>query len=569
VARRDAASHLLGQLACGVYWFVPLTWYGAWRASALRERASDDMVLESGVRPSVYAGSLVTLAQSTAGGLQSAAALEMARPSRIYERVTAILNPHIRRDRLTWRSASAVAAMMILATSVVGAIEPVERPSAITTAPPVSVPDVATAPLAPTATIRTTPAQSAAAPKPPASQQPADRLCGGHGLDHSSASIHEDDNKRSWTVKLSGDGCSVDVRAEGRFEFNADFTDIARIAAGGFFRVDVTDRGVRHQLDIEPADAGLVRKWRVDGREQPYDAAARAWFAAFLIELDRRTGIGVDIRLPILIKQGGVDAVLRETALMISDYARHQYYTKLAQATKISPAEAARVLNQAAALSTSDYYLAELVTAFASSGRQDAAVRAALVALVEKMKSDYYQSTSVSAIVGPGAPNAADMDVLLKLVPRMSSDHYKGEVLLKILKAEGIGAAQRATVAKAVRSMTSDFNASEVLTALARTGVSEDAVRRAYFEAAATLESDHYHLQAISAFVRSSGVAERGLLDALASTKSIGSDHYRAEALAAIAGHPAATAQVRAAVVEASASLSKTYAERVRRAAGK
>ena len=40
------------------------------------------------------------------------------------------------------------------------------------------------------------------------------------------------------------------------------------------------------------------------------------------------------------------------------------------------------------------------------------------------------------------------------------------------------------------------------------------------------------------------------------------------EALAAIAGHPAATAQVRAAVIEASASLSKTYAERVRRVAG-
>jgi hypothetical protein len=157
----------------------------------------------------------------------------------------------------------------------------------------------------------------------------AGRFCEGRGLDKSSTSVQENDRERRMTIKLSGSGCSVDLSAEGKFDFNADFTDITRIDSNGFFRVDVTDRGVRRQLDIESRNGTLTRAWRVDGRERPYDAEARAWFASFLIELDRRTAIGVDIRLPILIRQGGVDAVLKEPALMSSDYARSQYYVKL------------------------------------------------------------------------------------------------------------------------------------------------------------------------------------------------------------------------------------------------
>src|SRR6185436_15980489 len=34
VVRRDALSQLVGQIACALYWFVPLAWYGARRAAA-------------------------------------------------------------------------------------------------------------------------------------------------------------------------------------------------------------------------------------------------------------------------------------------------------------------------------------------------------------------------------------------------------------------------------------------------------------------------------------------------------------------------------------------------------
>jgi beta-lactamase regulating signal transducer with metallopeptidase domain len=572
VARRDSLGQLIGQIACAVYWFVPLTWYGARRAAAFRERASDDVVIQAGVRPSSYAESLIALARSSSQAMQSPATMAIAE-SRIRERVTAILTPSARRERLTWRSATGMLVLMLGTTAIVGAIEPAARASAIgdRTLAPVSVQtpsvfELAAPSLANKQVQSTRPAT--AAPKASAPVAQGDRICGGKGLDSSSSSIHESDNERRWTVKLSGDSCSVDVRAEGKFEFNADFTDIARLDPNGFFRVDVTDRGVRRQLEIESKTGTLTRTWRVDGRERPYDAEARAWFAAFLIELDRRTAIGVDIRLPVLVRQGGVDAVLNETGLMLSDHARSQYYLKLQAATKVTPAETIRLLKQAGSLTSSDHYLSEVVRVYGTNV-QDAAIRQALVDLVEHMTSDHYQATSVETILGNRAPGPAEMDVLVRLVPKMSSDHYKTQVLLKVLKAPSLSASHRFTVATVAGSIASDTYAAEVLETLARMGLGDDAVRRAFFEAASKVESDHYRGAVLTAVLDGRSVTERDLLDVVASAKGIGSDHYKAGVLEDVARHQAATDRVRTAVLDASSGLSRTYAEQVRRAAGR
>jgi hypothetical protein len=166
--------------------------------------------------------------------------------------------------------------------------------------------------------------------------------CSG-ALAHSSTSITDDDGRQKWTIKLEGTSCRIDFRMEGKAKFNDDFTDLVSLAPGGSFRLDVTDDGERRQLEITPGAGGLERTWKVNGREQAYDDAARAWFGAFLIELDRRTAVGVDQRLPVLLKKGGVSGVLAETAQMPSDYARNVYYTKLAAATHLSSADVVRV----------------------------------------------------------------------------------------------------------------------------------------------------------------------------------------------------------------------------------
>ena len=242
----------------------------------------------------------------------------------------------------------------------------------------------------------------------------------------------------------------------------------------------MTDQGVRRELEIESKNGTLSRTWRVDGRERPYDADARAWFATFLIELDRRTGIGVDIRLPLLLRQGGVDAVLKETALMAGDYARGLYYTKLARTTKLTPADVTRVLNQAASLTKSDHYSTELLRAIAGQGLTDSSVRIAVAGLIGKMKSDHYQAESVGVLAGAGKIGADEMTVLLQAVQAMESDHYKVQALTKMLTSGTLDGAQQESLARAASGIKSDHYANEFLKAIAGARPMAPAVRQAY-----------------------------------------------------------------------------------------
>jgi beta-lactamase regulating signal transducer with metallopeptidase domain len=59
VKRRDTTAQLVAQVGCALYWFNPLVWFAAWRLGVESERACDDLVLASGVRPSAYAGHLL------------------------------------------------------------------------------------------------------------------------------------------------------------------------------------------------------------------------------------------------------------------------------------------------------------------------------------------------------------------------------------------------------------------------------------------------------------------------------------------------------------------------------
>jgi hypothetical protein len=433
--------------------------------------------------------------------------------------------------------------------------------------------------------------------------QESTRLCGGRGLDQSASSIHEDNNRRRWTIKLSGPGCSVDLRAEGKIEFSSDFTDISSISAGGFFRLDVTEQGVRRQLEIESRNGTFSRTWRVDGRERTYDGEARAWFAAFLIELDRRTAVGVDVRLPLLLRQGGADAVLKETALMPSDYARGQYYSKLARAAKLTPADLTRLLRQAASLTKSDHYSAELLRAIGPQGLGDSAVRVAAIELIDKMSSDHYRAESIEVLVGSGPPTASEMELLLRTVPRIKSDHYKVQTLTRILGGGKLDANQQVSLARAATSIENDHYAVEFLKALAGTGPMPPPVRQAFVDAVKNIDSDHYASEALMLLVRQqtlssadvdgllqlmpsiqsdhyrgevlgrllgvSSLTERDLVAIVESARIMRSDHNKAATLRRIAEHKAATERVRSAVLAAAEGLSRHYADEVRRAVGR
>ena len=117
VRRGDTITHMLAAIAVKLYWWNPLAWK-AWREFIQeRERATDDLVLAAGARPSDYAGHLLEVARSLRPESGSAAAIAMARPSQLEGRLIAILDT--RRNRrgagraTAWALAFAAAAITL------------------------------------------------------------------------------------------------------------------------------------------------------------------------------------------------------------------------------------------------------------------------------------------------------------------------------------------------------------------------------------------------------------------------------------------------------------------------
>ena len=173
VKRRDCLTHLLGQLACALYWFHPLAWFATHRLRVEREQACDDFVLAAGVRGSAYARHLVDVARHALPhrSLLAATRVAMAHRSQLEGRVVAILDPTI--QRTAPRLARIVTVVFAVCTVAVASL----RLQAHFATGPQSAPVTVSAPSSRTQTEAprreaTAPVESPATAPPSASQPP-------------------------------------------------------------------------------------------------------------------------------------------------------------------------------------------------------------------------------------------------------------------------------------------------------------------------------------------------------------------------------------------------------------
>ena len=139
-ARRwDCLTQLLAQMACAVYWFNPLVWVAWRRMQVERERACDDLVLNAGAKASTYAEHLLHSASALPGLRFVGAAVAMARPSTLEERLRAILDGG--RNRRAMSSRAVLGTIVLLLAFVV--------PVAVLKAQEASAPPMAAAPEVP------------------------------------------------------------------------------------------------------------------------------------------------------------------------------------------------------------------------------------------------------------------------------------------------------------------------------------------------------------------------------------------------------------------------------------
>jgi beta-lactamase regulating signal transducer with metallopeptidase domain len=113
VQRRDCLAQLIGRVSRAIHWFNPLCWWANRQLTVERELACDDAVLNRGALASDYAEQLLAVAAACRPvDRWPAAAVAMARPSKLRERLVAILDPHRSHTMISQRERLAFVAIL-------------------------------------------------------------------------------------------------------------------------------------------------------------------------------------------------------------------------------------------------------------------------------------------------------------------------------------------------------------------------------------------------------------------------------------------------------------------------
>jgi beta-lactamase regulating signal transducer with metallopeptidase domain len=587
VERRDCLTQLLAVLSCAAYWFHPLVWLAAGRLRVERERACDDRVLTAGAVPSEYAEHLLEIARTLRAGAATAlAGLAMARPSHLATRLLDVLEPTRRREALTRRLGWTAGVGALLVVGVVAALRPAVARAADLT-PTIAV---ATAQRGVDRTASVVPAVAAGRVRVTQSYDSAD--CQLHPPKIKNwQSVEQHDN--DLLVRSIIGRCIIELRADAKFKFTTDFTDIASIDGGGLVAIEQRGGDVDRRVEIRGGDASQ-RRWFVGNDERPYADSARAWLAATLTDLLRRTGYAAEERSRWILSTRGVEGTFQEIGFLPSDYARRIYYQAMVADGHLDAATVARVVRQAGDEIDGDYDLAELLVAVAAKYPLTEPARTAFVTAANHIESDYDRHR-VLAVVLAGRTLPDDLaTAILGSASGIGSDYDLAEVLIVLIQKHPIGegmseaffqavnsiesdydchrvlstllaqsrAAGPALVAAALRSasgISSDYDRAEVLVQVAEEYALDDATRAPFFAAVDGIGSGYDLGRVLKAVMERPEVAAPAVADVIASARHIGSDYDRAEVLVMVAQRARLNDELRRAFLEAARGIGSEY----------
>jgi beta-lactamase regulating signal transducer with metallopeptidase domain len=584
VERRDCLTQLVAVCACAVYWFHPLVWIAASRLRVERERACDDRVLAVGATPSEYAGHLLEIARTLrATAVTGLASVAMARPSQLGTRLLDVLDPARRRDVLSRRVALPSVIVAALVVLPLAALRPARLAAHQMSG--------GARPLAPSddpqETLQAMRRAMTQEPMRPAEPDSNDCRTRSSRSGSSTSSEHQEGHRTQLLYKTGS--CSVELVAEGEFRFTGDFTDLAGIDDGGSVVVERRDGDREHRVEMRPGAGGVAHRWFVDNAERPYDADAKAWLAATLTELLRRTGYAGEARSRWILETRGQDALLQEIAQVSGDYAKRIYYQALVAGGRLDPAGVARVVSQAGSEISSDYDLAELLVLVAAKYPLTEPARTAFVTAADHIQSDYDRHRVLAvvlagkdlpdglatAVLGAAGHIEADYDlaeVLIVLIQKhpiteamsaaffqavngIESDYDRRRVLATLLAQHETPPGLVAAALTSAGHITSDYDRAELLVQVAEGPGVDDASRTPFFAAADGIGSDYDHARVLTALSERHGLAEATAARLVASAGRIESDYDRANVLVVVAQHVRLTGALRKAYIDAANAI--------------
>lgn len=130
IKRADFLAMILVRLSLAAFWFNPLSWFVFGQIKKEQEKACDDLVLKTGLKPSIYAANLLRF--KSAAGYRwnpSTALLGLFHTSFFNERLSAILRQRLTFKEVKMKTRIILSLVVILAVAFIGMARPVSDPS--------------------------------------------------------------------------------------------------------------------------------------------------------------------------------------------------------------------------------------------------------------------------------------------------------------------------------------------------------------------------------------------------------------------------------------------------------
>ena len=563
VRRGDYVTKLVSRVLCTIYWFNPVAWIAARAERLAREQACDDAVLLTGSRPSLYAQQLLDVAYSTPS-VMAVAALPMARRSNLSHRLRAILDGAHDRSPIGRRLAAltvgtvcaVVPPIATLTPDWVGSVKdmPNEQTEAPKATPPAPVQQLGLVQLMngqqPAVLVTTqTPGQQQGVCVP-AGRKPA-----------ASITVHDGSSNSTKILRVKWDNgtCRIELNARGEFTLSPNADDVVTLSSRGFFEVEQDDGRTERRVRLERDGSEITRTYWVDRRQVPWNAEAAEWFAQTIVTLDRRTAFAVDTRLPLLLRRGGVDAVLAEVALMQSTYPQRVYYTKLIEVQRLTPQQLAQVLEAASRNFDSGYEKTELLLTVAKQPAFGDQLHLAYAQMAKGIASDYEKRRALSALLSRSDLKPEVVRSMLEATEGMKSDYELAELLIGIERRYAIDANTRPYYVRALSTIQSDYEQRRVLSTVTKNGGLSAGITHEII-AVAGRSMKGYELAEYLIEVASKGTLDQAAsTEFFAATKNVGSDYERKRVLETLLKKGDLSRTVQEGILTSAATIESDY----------
>ncbi|MGJ8663263.1 MAG: M56 family metallopeptidase [Marinicella sp.] len=310
---------------------------------------------------------------------------------------------------------------------------------------------------------------------------------------HRHITIEEsDDGLTDMSISYTNDERKLKLKAKikGELQFNDDESEITSFPANSKFDLTIKEDGTEQRLLIKSNRSETNYTYYVDGDEQPYDAAAKAWFAQVIPEVLRTTGLDAEARVERIQKAHGDDAVLDEIELIQSDWVQKTYYIHLFNLSELNEADLERAMDLTKGIS-SDFELSHVLTELsATQAVESEAQWLQLLNSTDSIQSDFELAKTMMKFLDQ-LPQSTDINqAYFDAAATIQSDFELTKVLLSYIELQPANSLNMIHMFQLANDIQSDFELAKLLLSVnSQLNQSADEFN-AYLELASTIQSD-------------------------------------------------------------------------------